>query len=58
MSLFDYRCYREHSFTEIHNIGEAPDWTKCPECGGQSKRVISAPALSFPGGTGAGYIKR
>lgn len=49
MSLFDYKCNRLHVFSEIHPIGEAPDATKCPDCGTSAKRVVTAPSVHFRG---------
>lgn len=49
MSLFRYRCLRRHVFDELHDIGQAPDKATCPECGHSAERLLSMPAVHFPG---------
>ena len=46
--LYEYKCDGcEHLFERIQNFrSRAP---KCPECGGRTKRQLSAPAIQFKG---------
>ena len=49
MPLYEYKCNScGTSFEVIQKIAEPP-MTKCPQCGGSVKKVISAPALQFKG---------
>lgn len=54
MPLYSFRCLREHTFDELHPIGEAPAKATCPECGHSAKRLITAPAIHF---TGKGFSR-
>lgn len=56
--LFSFKCLLGHQFDGFSPIGVTPDSRPCPQCGHTASRVLTAPALSFPGGTNAGYIKR
>jgi putative FmdB family regulatory protein len=49
MTSFVYRCLRHHTFDSLHPIGEAPPSVKCPECGGDAYKVVTAPAVHFHG---------
>ena len=62
MPTYDYQCQAcRHDFTVNHKISEpAP---QCPQCGGEVRKKLSAPAVHgakaapappFPGGCGAG----
>jgi len=48
LALYEYACSScEHRFERIMKRGaRAP---RCPECGGSTKRQISAPAIHFKG---------
>jgi putative FmdB family regulatory protein len=44
MPTYDYQCKScAHPFTAMHKISDpAPE---CPECGGEVKKLLSAPAV-------------
>ena len=47
MPTYDYECFKcEHRFEKFQSILEKPI-TKCPKCGGKTRRLI---------GTGAGIL--
>jgi putative FmdB family regulatory protein len=50
MPLYEYECTACHKHTEKIQKFSDPEITTCPHCGGQLKRVISAPAFSMKGG--------
>ena len=50
MPLYEYECTSCHKHTEKIQKFSDPEITVCPFCGGQLKRVISAPAFALKGG--------
>jgi putative FmdB family regulatory protein len=49
MPTYDYQCkVCSHSFTAMHKISEAAP--RCPDCGGEVKKLLAAPAVH--GGNG------
>ena len=50
MPLYEYECTACHRHTEKIQKFSDPEITTCPHCGGELKRVISAPAFSLKGG--------
>ncbi len=49
MPLYEYQCQDcGHKF-EARQKANDPPKKKCPKCGGQLRKVISAPALQFKG---------
>ena len=50
MPLYEYECTACHRHTEKIQKFSDPEITVCPFCGGELKRVISAPAFSLKGG--------
>lgn len=49
MPLYDYQCKKcGHRFEKIQKFSD-PEIKKCPECGGEVERLISAPAVQFKG---------
>jgi putative FmdB family regulatory protein len=49
MPLYEYRCSKcGRTFERIQKFSDKPA-AKCPECGGRSKRLLSAPAIHFKG---------
>ena len=49
MPLYEYRCENcERRFEFLQGMSEAPV-TECPECGGELKRLLSAPAFHLKG---------
>ena len=50
MPLYEYECTACHRHTEkIQKFSDA-EITVCPHCGGELKRVITAPAFALKGG--------
>jgi putative FmdB family regulatory protein len=44
MPTYDYQCLTcNKDFTALHKISEAPP--PCPDCGGEVKKRLSAPAV-------------
>jgi len=50
MPLYEYECTACRKHTEKIQKFSDPEITTCPHCGGELKRVISAPAFSMKGG--------
>jgi putative FmdB family regulatory protein len=50
MPLYEYECTACHKHTEKIQKFSDPEITTCPHCGGELKRVISAPAFAMKGG--------
>jgi len=50
MPLYEYECLACRKHTEKIQKFSDPEITTCPYCGGELKRVISAPAFSLKGG--------
>ena len=50
MPLYEYECTACHRHTEKIQKFSDPEITTCPHCGGELKRVITAPAFSLKGG--------
>ena len=50
MPLYEYECTACRRHTEKIQKFSDPEITACPFCGGELKRVISAPAFSLKGG--------
>lgn len=49
MPIYEYECRQCAKRTELlQRLGEAPLAT-CPECGGEVKKLVSAPAVQFKG---------
>jgi putative FmdB family regulatory protein len=49
MPIYEYECLSCDKRTEIlQRFDEAP-LTTCPECGGEVKKLLSAPAFQFKG---------
>jgi len=54
MPLYEYQCMQCNERTEIlQNISDPP-YTHCPKCGGEMKKLLSAPAIQFKG---SGFYK-
>ena len=54
MPLYEYQCAQCHSKIEVIQRVSDPPQTHCPKCGGDMKKVISAPAIQFKG---SGFYK-
>jgi putative FmdB family regulatory protein len=50
MPLYEYECTACHKRTEKIQKFSDPEITVCPHCGGELKRVLSAPGFAFKGG--------
>lgn len=50
MPLYEYECLACRRHTEKIQKFSDPEITVCPHCGGDLKRVISAPAFTMKGG--------
>jgi putative FmdB family regulatory protein len=50
MPLYEYECLACHRHTEKIQKFSDPEITQCPHCGGELKRVITAPAFALKGG--------
>ena len=50
MPLYEYECLNCKRHTEKIQKFSDPEITTCPHCGGELKRVISAPAFALKGG--------
>ena len=50
MPLYEYECTACHRHTEKIQKFSDPEITICPHCGGELKRVLSAPAFALKGG--------
>jgi putative FmdB family regulatory protein len=50
MPLYEYECAACHKRTEKIQKFSDPEITVCPHCGGELKRVLSAPAFALKGG--------
>ena len=49
MPLYEYKCEAcAHRFERIQKFSDPPVET-CPQCGGQVKKLLSAPAIQFKG---------
>ncbi len=49
MPIYEYQCQScGHRLEALQRVSE-PSLTTCPECGGELKRLISAPAFQFKG---------
>lgn len=49
MPLYEYQCAACHRRTEVLQRFDDPPLTECPECGGELRRLVSAPAFQFKG---------
>lgn len=49
MPLYEYQCQSCGSQTEVLQRFSDPPKTDCEECGGELKKLISAPAFQFKG---------
>ena len=49
MPLYEYQCQSCGSHTEVMQRVSDPPLATCDECGGELKKLISAPAFQFKG---------
>lgn len=45
MTTYAFRCQECGPYDARFPIGTAPDRASCPDCGGSSRRVITAPGI-------------
>ena len=49
MPLYEYQCIPTGKRFEAIQKFSDPPLTECPECGGEVKKLLSAPAIQFKG---------
>lgn len=49
MPLYEYECQNCGKRTELLQRFNDPPLAACPECGGEVKKLLSAPAVQFKG---------
>lgn len=49
MPIYEYKCLECHRRLETLQRLSEPPLTTCPECGGELKKLVSAPAFQFKG---------
>jgi putative FmdB family regulatory protein len=54
MPLYEYQCTNCRERVEIIQRVSDPPYSHCPKCGGEMKKLLSAPAIQFKG---SGFYK-
>ena len=54
MPLYEYQCVNCSERVEILQRISDPPYNHCPKCGGEMKKLLSAPAIQFKG---SGFYK-
>ena len=54
MPLYEYQCTNCSERVEIIQRVSDPPYSHCPKCGGEMKKLFSAPAIQFKG---SGFYK-
>lgn len=54
MPLYEYKCSNCGNEVEILQRVSDPPYSHCPKCGGEMKKMMSAPAIQFKG---SGFYK-
>ena len=54
MPLYEYHCAVCNERSEILQKVSDPPYTHCPKCGGEMRKLFSAPAIQFKG---SGFYK-
>jgi putative FmdB family regulatory protein len=54
MPLYEYECRTCHERVEVIQRHSDPPYSVCPKCGGEMKKLASAPAIQFKG---SGFYK-
>lgn len=54
MPLYEYQCTNCSARVEILQRVSDPPYSHCPKCGGEMKKLLSAPAIQFKG---SGFYK-
>lgn len=51
MPIYDFECANCGPFAVMRRIADREKPCRCPDCGGEGSRVISAPSLALMAGT-------
>lgn len=54
MPLYEYKCQKCGERVEVIQRVSDPPYTHCPKCGGEMRKLVSAPAIQFKG---SGFYK-
>jgi len=54
MPLYEYQCQACGERVEVIQKFDDPPYAHCPKCGGDMKKLLSAPAIQFKG---SGFYK-
>lgn len=54
MPLYEYKCESCGELVEVIQKHSDPPYQHCPKCGGEMKKLMSAPAIQFKG---SGFYK-
>ena len=54
MPIYEYQCTKCKDRTEVIQKFTDPPYANCPKCGGEVKKLMSAPAIQFKG---SGFYK-
>jgi putative FmdB family regulatory protein len=54
MPIFEYQCTKCHDRTEVIQKFTDPPYAACTKCGGEVRKLASAPAIQFKG---SGFYK-
>lgn len=54
MPLYEYQCQQCSERVEILQRISDPPYSHCPKCGGEMRKLLSAPAIQFKG---SGFYK-
>jgi putative FmdB family regulatory protein len=46
MPIYEFECVNHGMFELTRRVAEVRDPAHCPECGGQARRLLSAPAVA------------
>jgi putative FmdB family regulatory protein len=49
MPLYEYQCIQCSERVEVIQRLSDPPYSHCPKCGGDMKKLLSAPAIQFKG---------
>jgi putative FmdB family regulatory protein len=54
MPIYEYQCTKCNDRTEVIQKFTDPPYAACPKCGGEVRKLMSAPAIQFKG---SGFYK-
>jgi putative FmdB family regulatory protein len=49
MATYEYKCDKEHIYTEVRGMTEDQKVTECPKCGGELRRIFYSAPVQFKG---------